>query len=131
MGKIDQGNSYAIAALLRILENTENHEGNRAQAAGSLGKIDQGNPHAITELIRILETTENKNIRWEAADNLQKILATPEQYAGVVSALKDCLSNEVYQNNFDLFNKCYKVLWECAANLPYPDFYHAWHSPPE
>ncbi|MEA5471649.1 hypothetical protein VB714_22440, partial [Spirulina sp. 06S082] len=46
------------------------------------------------------------------------------------SALKDCLSDEVCQNNFDLFKKCYQVMWNCATNLPYPDFYQAWHNPP-
>ncbi|WP_410223503.1 NACHT C-terminal alpha/beta 1 domain-containing protein [Limnospira platensis] len=53
-----------------------------------------------------------------------------QHYAGVVSALKDCLSDEVYQNNFKQFNECYELIWNCAENLPYPDFYQAWHHPP-
>ncbi len=68
--------------------------------------------------------------RSDAAEILGKILTTPQHYAGVVSALKDCLSDEVYQNNFDRFDKCYKVIWNCAENLPYPEFYQAWHHPP-
>jgi HEAT repeat protein len=131
LGEIDQGNPYAITALIKILETTK-CEDTRCWVAGVLGEIDQGNPYAITALIKILpETTEYEHIGSEAAGSLQRTLATPEQYKNTVSALKDYLSHEVYQNNFDRFNNCYKVLWECAANLPYPDFHHAWHSTPE
>ena len=26
-----------------------------------------------------------------------------------------------------LDDECYKLVWECAQNMPYPDFYQAWH----
>ncbi len=130
LGKIDQGNPQAIAALIRILKTTENRY-IHLRAADSLGKIDRGNPQAIAALIRLLKATEDEDTRWQTAKSLQKILATSEQYINAISALKDCLSDEVYQNNFDRFNYCYQVLWHCAANLPYPDFHDAWHSPPE
>ncbi len=61
---------------------------------------------------------------------MQKILVTHKQYAGVVSVLKHYLADEVYSNDFDRFNHSYKVIWHCAQNLPYPDFYQAWHNPP-
>ena len=32
----------------------------------------------------------------------------------------------VVQNSFVV---CYKVLWHCAENMSYPEFYEAWHSP--
>ena len=128
LGKIGQGNSEAIAALLRILQTTQD-KSTHSRAVEQLGKIGQGNSEAIAALVRILQT-QDKSISWNAADSLEKIITTPEQYAGVVSALKDNLSDEVYQNNFELFDKCYKVVWNCAANLPYPQFYQAWHHPP-
>ncbi|WP_445244306.1 HEAT repeat domain-containing protein [Microcoleus sp. OTE_8_concoct_300] len=126
LGKIDPGNPEAIAALVNLIDNTED-EGTRMWAADSLGKIDPGNPEAIAGLLKLIETTEDSFIHFEAPESLLKILTTPEQYTGVVSALKDCLSNEVYQNNFNRFNRCYKVIWNCAENLPYSDFYRAWH----
>ncbi|MEC4895053.1 MAG: histidine kinase, partial [Oscillatoria sp. PMC 1050.18] len=100
------------------------------QAVSSLEKIDPGNPEAIAGLVNVIASTDDKDTRRDAAKSLEKILTIPQQYAGVVSALKDCLSNEVYQNNFDRFDKCYKVVWDCAAILPYPEFYQAWHHPP-
>ena len=45
----------------------------------------------------------------------------------VVSKLEDPLSHEVYENDFDLFENCFRLIWNCAQNLSYPDFYQAWH----
>jgi HEAT repeat protein len=127
LGKIDPGNPQAIAGLIRILETTDNEDMGWWRPAKSLGKIGQGNPQAIAAFIRILETTDNEITRWRAAESLEEILTTPEQYADVVSALTDCLSDKVYPNNFGLVDNCYTVVWDCAANLPYPEFYRAWH----
>jgi HEAT repeat protein len=128
LGKIDPGNPEAIAGLLKIIRTTE-HEETCKRAAWSLEKIGMGNPQAISGLLELIHTTEDKKTRLEAAWSLQKILTTPQQYAGVVSALKHNLSNEVYENNFGRFHECYKVIWNCAENLPYPLFYEAWHNP--
>jgi len=129
LGEIGQGNPEAIAVLVEVIRTTED-EDTRWQAAYSLGEIGQGNPDAIAGLLQIIRTTEDENTRRLAAGSLPKILTTREQYAGVVSALKDCLSDEVYQNNFDRFYQCYKLIWHCAENLSYPEFYQAWHHPP-
>jgi len=80
---------------------------------------------AILALIRTLETTYDKNTCRDISESLVKIIKTEEQYADVVFALKHNLTNEVYENNFDLFETCYKLLWKCAQNLPYPKFYQA------
>ena len=133
LGEIDPGNPEAIAALVQLIETTQD-EYTSWLAAMSLGKIDPGNLEAIAALIELIATTESEDeitqdARWLAVENLKRILITPQQYAGVVFVLKDCLSDDVYQNNFDRFNKCYKIIWNCAANLPYPQFYQAWHHP--
>ncbi len=129
LAEIGQGNPEVITALVGMLETTHD-EYTRESVAWSLGEIGQGNPEAIAALVEMLETTQSEDTRWRVAESLNKIITTPQQYAGVVSALKDNLSDEIYQNNFKLFNKCYQVLWNCAANLPYPQFYQAWHHSP-
>ncbi|UCJ14053.1 MAG: HEAT repeat domain-containing protein [Phormidium sp. PBR-2020] len=126
--KIDPGNPDVITGLVEIIRTTED-EKVRKFAAESLWKIDPGNPDVIAGLVEVIRTTENKHIRRQAAESLEKILTTSQQYAGVVSALKDCLSDEVRQNNFYRFEECYEVIWNCAENLPYPEFYQAWHHP--
>ncbi|MBD1901292.1 HEAT repeat domain-containing protein [Trichocoleus sp. DQ-A3] len=125
LGKIDPGNEVAIAGLVRILETTED-EATRTRAAESLGKIGTGNEVAIAELSRILETTENEPTYRMAAYSLGKILQI-NQMPSSVSALQRCLTDEVYETNFDRFDKCYKILWQCAQELPYSKFYQAWH----
>ncbi|WP_052349641.1 HEAT repeat domain-containing protein [Planktothrix prolifica] len=121
--EIDPGNPQVIAALFKVIENTED-EDTRWRVAASLGKIDPGNPQAIAALVKVIENTEDGLACWQAAYSLQEILTTPKQYADIVSALKDCLSDEVYQNDFRRFDEC---IWHCAAKLPYPEFYQAWH----
>ncbi len=115
--------------MVKVIATTED-ESTRRRAAESLGEIGQGNPEAVAALVKVIATTEDESTRWQAAESLKKILTTRQQYAGVVSAVKDYLSDEVYQNNFKRFEKCYKVIWNCAENLPYPQFYQAWHYPP-
>jgi HEAT repeat protein len=126
--KIDPGNPEAIAGLVKLIATTED-ESTRRRAASSLWKIDPGNPEAIAGLLKVITTTVDENTRRWATQSLGKILTTPQQYAGVVSALKDNLSDEVSQNNFEQFYQCYEVIWNCAENLPYPEFYQAWHHP--
>jgi HEAT repeat protein len=122
LGKIDPGNQQAIEALVRILDTAE-HEWSAAEC---LGEIDPGNQQAIEVLVRILDTTEPEFIRRRAAECLGEILQK-SQMPSVVSALQHCLADEVYQTNFDRFEKCYKVIWRCAQNMTYPAFYQAWH----
>ncbi|MBD2310372.1 HEAT repeat domain-containing protein [Desertifilum sp. FACHB-1129] len=126
--KIAVENEGAIAALVQILSTTKS-EGIRWSAASILGKIDVGNEGAIAALVQILSTTKSEGIRWNAAESLETTLITKEHYVEVVSALKDCITDEVYENNFDRFDSCYEIVWKCAQNLSYPDFYQAWHYP--
>ncbi|WP_084668964.1 HEAT repeat domain-containing protein [Spirulina major] len=131
LGKINPGNKQAIIALAEIWRNAGTNLDIRGQAAERLGEINPGNPQAIAALVEILrDAGADDDTRGLAAESLGKILTTRKHYAGVVSALKDCLSDEVYESNFDQFKECYKVIWNCAENLPYPDFYQAWHNPP-
>ena len=124
LGTIDHGKEIAIQALIRLLETTKDIVICR-NIAESLGEIAVGNELAILALIRTLETTYDKNTCRDISESLVKIIKTEEQYADVVFALKHNLTNEVYENNFDLFETCYKLLWKCAQNLPYPKFYQA------
>ena len=129
LGEIDKGNSDAIATLTELIRTSED-ESIRQRAAESLGKIDEDNSDAIAALTKLIRASENESIREQAADTLKEILTETQQMTGVVTALKDCLSDETYENDFYKFNNSYQVIWHCAQNLPYPTFYHVWHHPP-
>ncbi|MBW4679731.1 MAG: HEAT repeat domain-containing protein [Microcoleus vaginatus WJT46-NPBG5] len=132
LGEIGTGNETAIRGLVKFIGNYGD-ENTRRRAVDSLGKIGTGNETAIRGLVEFIGNCGNcgnKNTRREAAKSLKKILVTKEQMAGVVYRLKDYLSNETYENEFDRFEECYKVIWHFAQTLPYPDFYRAWHRQP-
>jgi HEAT repeat protein/energy-coupling factor transporter ATP-binding protein EcfA2 len=124
LGKIGQGNQEAISALIELLFSSDKEF--CRQAVESLGRIGQGNQQAITALIELLFSSDILT-RWEAADSLEKILQK-EQMPKLITAFKNSLSNEKWQNDRDLYKQCYKVLWKCSQTLSYPDFYQAWHS---
>ena len=127
LGKIDVGNESAIKALIGILESTDN-EFLRSWVAESLGKIDVGNESAIKALIGILESTDNEDTREMVAKSLGEILEIKNNYLMTVSALNKHLTNEVDENNFNLYDYCFAILWKCSENLTYPEFYQAWHN---
>ncbi|WP_445249158.1 NACHT domain-containing protein [Microcoleus sp. OTE_8_concoct_300] len=138
LGKIDEGHPDSIAALTELTGTSEN-KFIRLLAAGSLwkidtnrlGEIDEGNPYPypIADLTQFILTCEDKYRQETAAFFLTKMTET-QQMTGVVTALKNCLSDETYKNDFERFKNSYEVIWHCAQNLPYPTFYHAWHHPP-
>jgi len=128
LGKIDKGNPTAIAALVELIASTQDHS-TRWQAAESLGKIGKDNPTAIAALVELIASTQSEDIRRQAVKSLEEILTAEQHMAGVVTALKDGLLDETYENDFKRFKACYQVIWHCAQTLPYPKFYQAWHHP--
>ncbi|MBD2251877.1 NACHT domain-containing protein [Nostoc parmelioides] len=154
LGKIDPGNEKAIAALVQLLQSPDVDDYMRKLVAESLGTIDPGNEKAIATLVKLLESTNVDDLtRWQAASSLGKIaIGNQEAIAALVKLLHsttvndytrryaaDCLG-KILQNNQDrsivvkvlsnywkLDGKYYDLAWQCAQNMPYPNFYQAWH----
>jgi HEAT repeat protein len=126
LGKIDPGNPKAIAVLVQLIESTQD-QSTRCQVADSLGVVGVGNQAAIEALVQLIESTQDQSTRWQAANSLKNILRD-EQLAGIVTALKDYLSDETNENDFERFHECYNLIWHCAQKMTYPDFYQTWHS---
>jgi HEAT repeat protein len=128
--------SLAVAALVQLIESSED-EFARIEATESLGKIGRGNPEAIAALMQLIKPTENeptslqedKSIRRQATYSLKKILRD-DQLAGIVTDLKNYLSDEIYKNDTEQFEEYYKLIWHCAQIMSYPDFFLAWQNEP-
>ena len=144
LGKIDPENCQAVDVLIEILENTKHQYTSSisffpelhkqfenflesSTALDSLGEIGKGSKNAIHALVKVLEIAKAEYARKRATKSLLKIITTDEHRQEVVSLLQPHLNTETYENNFDLFEDCYAVLWNIAQNLPYPDFYRVWH----
>lgn len=63
-------------------------------------------------------TTVDDYTRRQAADSLGKILQDNKHRFEVVKVLS---------GYWRLDDDCYNLAWKCAQNMPYPDFYQAWH----
>jgi hypothetical protein len=112
--------------LVQLLATSEDPS-TRRRAAESLGKIAVGNERAIAALVQLLATSEDPSTRRRAAESLGAIVTTTEQQKRVVSALSSHLSHETYNHHFDRFEDIYTVVWNITRDLPYTEFYHAWH----
>ncbi|MBN4006958.1 HEAT repeat domain-containing protein [Nostoc sp. LPT] len=127
LGKIDPGNQKAIAALIELIEKPQLDYFARMHAAQSLREIGSGNQKAIAALVELIGNPQlDDSTRRLVAESLGKIMLE-EQMPSVVTVLKDYLSPEIYKNDFEQFDICYKVIWKCAQSMPYPAFYQAWH----
>ena len=129
LGEIDPGNQTAIDALVDLLPKTED-EYTRLQVAYNLGKIAVGNQTAIDALVDLLSQTENESTRRQVANCLQEILETKKQFHQAVTLFKNYHTSATYESNYDLYKTTFQLLWYCAQNLTYPDFYTAWHYQP-
>jgi HEAT repeat protein/energy-coupling factor transporter ATP-binding protein EcfA2 len=116
------GNEGAIARLIQLFDETSD-EDTRRSIACILENIAVGNEGAIVRLIQLFDETSDEDIRERVADYLGKILVTKQQYAQVIFPLKDNLTDKIYQTNYDLYEKLYNLIWKCAQNLSYPEFY--------
>ncbi|MEH1861594.1 MAG: HEAT repeat domain-containing protein [Nostoc sp.] len=129
LGQIDPGNQKAIDVLVELIGNPQLDEDTRWQAAFSLGQIDPGNQKAIDALVELIgnpQLDDYTRRRGRVAKSLGKIMLE-EQMPSVVTVLKDYLSPETYENDFQLFDNSYEVIWKCAQSMTYPAFYQAWH----
>ncbi|MEH2114337.1 HEAT repeat domain-containing protein [Nostoc sp.] len=119
LDRIDSGNQTATAALVQLLQSTTMDDYTRWEAADSLGRIGTDNQTAIAALVQLLQsTTVDDYIRSMSTGNLQKILQDNEHRFEVVKALSGYLQ---------LNDNCSSIIWKCAQNMRYPDFYRAWH----
>ncbi|MCC5642167.1 HEAT repeat domain-containing protein [Nostoc sp. CHAB 5824] len=148
--KIDPGNPKAIATLCQIREsNPYQYESILMDAIQNLEQLDSGNKLVKQKLNEVIPTLiefiqifqqddDNKNcfnnnatvqLSYEfclldIADSLTKILQR-EHLLQVVITLKDYLSKQFYKNNSYRYEAVFNIIWHCAENLTYPDFYEA------
>jgi HEAT repeat protein/predicted ABC-type transport system involved in lysophospholipase L1 biosynthesis ATPase subunit len=115
LGTIAPGNIKAIDTLVELVKSARN-KFLRKEAVKNLGTIAPGNTKAIDTLVELINSTSDYwNLR-EATESLEKILTKPFM-PKVVKELKNTTNKEAV-----------KILWDCAQNLSYPEFYSSWHS---
>ncbi|MEG4201419.1 hypothetical protein QUA45_24560, partial [Microcoleus sp. Pol12A5] len=89
--------------------------------------LDKYHPVAIATLIELIPNYHPEYSIFDPADSLLQIMKG-KHFATAVSGLKKCLTSEIYKNDFGRNERCHEVIWECAENMTYPEFYQAWHA---
>ena len=125
LGKIDPGNEKTINSLVDLIRNS-NSDSTKSLAAQSLGEIDPGNENAINALVDLIRNSNHDWTKNYAAQSLEAICKNKDM-PKVVATLTPYLSVEISNNNNGLFGFCYGMIWKCAQNMKYPEFYQAWH----
>lgn len=138
--QIEKDNHLATQTLNEVVQTAQN-ESIRREAARILEQ-DNYDPQSVTQ-------KNARPIDEEFNTVMEAMIQTPEEkfdrvirhmYATywikniqgdyfrlAVLRLKNCLTDQVYKNDRERFKDCHSVIWHCAQNLPYPDFYQAWH----
>ncbi|MFB2892543.1 HEAT repeat domain-containing protein [Aerosakkonemataceae cyanobacterium BLCC-F50] len=117
--QIYPGNKKSIDVLESLLDKKEKVV---LEAAHNLAQIDPNNTKAIEALVKLLNTTNNE-IKRETVNSL-KAISQSNQLQLVVLHLKKYLQEEQVNERI---SESYSVLWHCAQNMTYPDFYKAWN----
>lgn len=91
-----------------------------------LGRNGFCNKDAIQTLIKILCTNKGDWLRYCAAKSLKEI-RQEEFLIQVVESLKSHFKYELCNQDSHLCQECKEVLLYCSQNLPYLNFYKAWH----
>jgi len=131
LGKIAAGNQLAINRLIKLLDEDKiSQESTVVDVVESLGKIATGNQLAINRLIQMIDEISYPPFQILIAENLMKIRTRTNKisYSKIVFYFKNNLLNPIQYDNFNYYQKSYKLLWQCAQNVNYTEFYEAWHS---
>ncbi|WP_366930793.1 HEAT repeat domain-containing protein [Microcoleus sp. bin38.metabat.b11b12b14.051] len=126
--KIGKNNPVVRATFVELIRHSD-RENNRSIVTNSLEEIGKDNSEKIAALVNLIRNSGNVSAQRNAAFQLRAIMKD-KYFATAVSSLKDCLTSQDRRKSFNRYNQCYRVIWECAQNMTYPDFYQAWHSQP-
>lgn len=124
LAEIASTNPTVITTLIERLYSRQDEEIYRA-IAFLLAEVAPNNFNVVNALIHLLQTNLDNLTRKAAAESLFISARKNPFLTTIVSALKDYL-----RSNYNLYDCCYNVIWNCAESLSYPDFYQAWHSQP-
>ncbi|MEG4395666.1 NACHT domain-containing protein [Microcoleus sp. BROC3] len=57
-----------------------------------------------------------------------KMVISSDLFPRVVANIKEHFNDELPEEEPECYESCYAILWHCAQNMSYPEFYRAWHS---
>jgi hypothetical protein len=119
-----QNIDIAIAELEQKLTNFKNAE-SQCRYAYQLGKFQPGHPIAVNALLKLMSVDRPSSFHRRTGEYLREIVLD-EQLSLIVTILKHHETDAEAGDRSTLALKCYKLLWYCAEQLPYPKFNQIW-----
>ncbi|MBD0386775.1 MAG: NACHT domain-containing protein [Nostoc sp. C3-bin3] len=120
LGIIANQNLNAINTLINIIFNTNDNE-IKFVCIKSLSKIGVGNLDVVNTLINLMNNPNEREHYWLIRKSLLQVMQG-RLFAVAVAGLKENFLGK-YQGNDDYSS----ILWHCAENMSYPEFYRAWN----
>jgi hypothetical protein len=119
LAEIASSDSIVIPKLFEMLHRSEDIK-SKQKFLNILGKAASKNINATVALVNILRTTKDYVIGIDAIYFIKKIFK-PDLLKVVIQRLKN------YMEDIEDI-EVYEILWHCAQNMTYPEFYRAWHA---
>jgi hypothetical protein len=98
-----------------------------------LETVGYSNIDVIMAMIKLLITSkkrlgDNSDYEFIGSEIVNSLLqVTPnELLPPIIYFFRKYLTDKVCQTDYVLYKVCYKLLWHCAQNMSYRDFYYAW-----
>ncbi|MEW6491189.1 MAG: HEAT repeat domain-containing protein [Cyanobacteriota bacterium] len=120
--------STITTTLKEILHNAENTQHRRCQAAKKLKQIDPDEEESTIFLIESMCTTKEFFVYRECAESLSETRRS-DLLLKIVTNLRKCPNMQIFRDDLELYRVRDGLLWHCAQNMTYPDFYQSWHHP--
>ncbi|MEI1376276.1 hypothetical protein PQG02_16320 [Nostoc sp. UHCC 0926] len=124
---LNKENTIAVTTLVELIQFSTN-KSICLKAIETLGTKTNNNSIAVLALVKFIHNYEQKLDFGDKNpfDILIDILPVSEMDR-VVNFFKYSLNDEIYKSDLQRFDSCFKLIWHCAQNMSYADFYHAWH----
>jgi predicted NACHT family NTPase len=114
-----------LDSLIRSLNSCQNEDTQRRRAY-KLAQLDPGNTLAFNTLLKLLKSSNSESLRKRTADNLKEILLDT-QMPVVITSFKNEFEHETWESQLEKLGDIYKLIWHCAENMEYLEFYRIWH----
>lgn len=146
--RIDPTHQLALNALVHLIKTTRDRT-TLTLAAKHLAQLDSDNKMTtakrdavVSSLVQFMQTFEHRDDNaafpveeWDSSesylldisDSLKEILQS-DHLPQVVTVLKNYLDEQFYKHPSYRYEACYRLIWHCAQNMTYLEFYQAWHS---
>ncbi|XWK86062.1 MAG: NACHT domain-containing protein [Phormidium sp.] len=114
-----------IDTLTKVIDSNRGNIYINSSIAWILGGLALGDLETVKTLIRLIQNSKDYLTQWLAAQSIQANLISEKQFI-----LKDEKQmREIVSNLKNLygFSGICEVLYYCAKDMSYPDFYDAWH----